>query len=96
MDNRRLYEQKARAQLNEWKAELDRLRAKASGASAEVQLELNRQIQALEKQIGEGAARLNKLATAGDEAWDSVREGCESAWQSLRDGFTKAASKFRR
>ncbi len=44
MNEKELYQQKKQAQLNEWKAEFDKLKAKASGASADAQLELNKQI----------------------------------------------------
>ncbi|KHE91831.1 MAG: hypothetical protein K8F52_03055 [Candidatus Scalindua rubra] len=43
MDDKELYQQKKQAQLDEWKAEIDKLKAKASGASADVQLEMNKQ-----------------------------------------------------
>jgi len=51
MNEKELYQQKTQAQLDEWKAELDKLKAKASSASADTQLELNKQIKALEGKL---------------------------------------------
>ena len=95
MSEKELYQQKKKAQLDEWKAELDKLRAKASGANADTQLALNEHIKALEGKIQEGEGNLTKLAEASDDAWESIKEGVESSWDSLKSGFVDAASKFK-
>jgi septal ring factor EnvC (AmiA/AmiB activator) len=95
MNDRELYQQKRRAQLDEWKAELDRLKARASGTSADAQLELNKQIKTLGNKIEEGQAKLAEIHSASDEAWDSIKDGVEAAWDSLKAAFSDAASKFK-
>lgn len=95
MSEKELYQQKRRAQLDEWRAEADKLKAKTSGASADVQLEMRKQLKVLEAKIDEGKAKLSELAEAGDDAWDSIKGGVESAWDSLRSGFSEAARKFK-
>jgi uncharacterized coiled-coil DUF342 family protein len=95
MNEKQLYQQKRQAQLDEWKAEIDKVKAKASGASADVQLQLNQQIKVLEGKIAEGKAKLAEIAGASDEAWESLKGGAESAWDSLKAGFNEAASKFK-
>jgi peptidoglycan hydrolase CwlO-like protein len=82
-----LYQQKAQAQLDGWKAELDKLKSKASAASADAQLELNETIRELQPEIEAGQAKLAELENAGEEAWESIKEGIESAWSSLRSAF---------
>ncbi len=57
MNEKELYQQKKQAQLDEWKAEVDKLKAKASGATADAQIELNKQIEALEGKIEEGKTK---------------------------------------
>ena len=96
MHDRELYQQKMHAQLDEWKAEADRLRAKASGASADAQLDINRQIRALERKIEAGRAKLLEIASASEDAWESIKEGVESAWDSLRSATRDAATKFKK
>jgi hypothetical protein len=95
MNEKELYQQKKQAQLDEWKAQLDLLKAKASGASADAQLELNKRLEALEDKIGEGKSKLSELADAGEEAWESIKDGVEGAWDSLKSGFHDAAEKFK-
>ena len=95
MDEKQLYEQKRQAQLDEWQAEIDKFKAKASGASADAQLRLNEQIKVLEGKIVEGKAKLAQIAAASDDAWESLKEGGESAWAALKSAFSDAASKFK-
>lgn len=66
MNEKQLYQQKKQAQLDEWQAEVDKLKAKASEASADAQLEMNSQIEALEGKIEEGKAKLAELADASE------------------------------
>ena len=96
MNDKELYQQKKQAQLDEWKAEVDKLKAKASGASADAQLELNKQIEILEGKIGEGKTKLAEIADASEDAWESIKEGVESAWDSMKSAFGDAAAKFKK
>jgi hypothetical protein len=81
--------------LDEWKAELDMMKAKASGASADVQLKMNKQINVLESKIEEGKAKLSELTTASEDAWETIKDGVESAWDSLKSALSNASSKLR-
>ena len=96
MNEKELYQQKKQAQLDEWKAEVDKLKAQASGASADAQLELNKQIEALEGKIEEGKTKLAEIADASEDAWESIKEGVESAWDSIKSAFSDAAAKFKK
>jgi len=95
MGEKELYQQKMRAQLDEWKAEIQKLEAKAAGARADVQLEMNRHIRTLKNKIEEGRTKLSALSGATEDAWESVKEGAESTWNSLKASFRDAASKFK-
>ena len=95
MIDKDLYQRKMQAQLDEWKADVDKLKARASGASADTQLKMNEQIKVLDSKIAEGKAKLSELSRAGEDAWESVREGVESAWDSLKSAISDAATKFK-
>jgi len=96
MNEKELYRQKKQAQLDEWKAEVDKLKAKASGASADAQMELNKQIEALEGKIEEGKAKLAEIADAGEDTWESIKDSVESAWDSMKTAFSEAVNKFKK
>ncbi|MEX1994173.1 MAG: hypothetical protein WD929_05880 [Steroidobacteraceae bacterium] len=96
MNEKELYQQKKQAQLDEWKAVVDKLKAQASGASADAQMELNKQIEALEGKIEEGKTKLAEIADASEDAWESIRDGVESAWDSMKSAFSEAVDKFKK
>ena len=96
MNDKELYQQKMQARLDEWNAEVDKLKAKGSGASADVQLDMNKQLKVLEGRIEDGKAKLSELTEASEDAWESIKEGVESAWGSLRSAATDAAAKFKK
>lgn len=95
MSEKELYRQKRQAELDQWQADIEKLKAKASEASADAQLEINKQVDALQLKVEEGKAKLAEVAEAGDDAWDSIKDGFESAWDSVKSAFSDAASKFK-
>jgi hypothetical protein len=95
MKEKDLFQQKKQAQLNEGKADVAKLKAKASGASADAQMEMNKQIKVVENQIKESKAKLSEFAKSGNEAWENLKDGVESAWDSLKHGVKEAAEKFK-
>ncbi len=95
MREKELYQQKMQAQLNEWKAEIAKLKAKASGASADAQLDMHKKVKQLEREADELKNKLSELARSGEEAWASLRKGVESAWDHLKNEVQDAASKFK-
>ena len=96
MNDKELYQQKKQAQLDEWEAEVEKLKAQASEASADTQIELNKQIDTLEAKIEEGKSKLSELSGASNDAWESIKEGMESAWVSITSAFSEAAAKFKK
>jgi hypothetical protein len=95
VNEKELYQKRLRAQADEWDAELAKLKAKAAKADAEAKLELLRQAGKLETKIGEFRSRVAELAAAGDDAWESIKDGVDSARKALKSSFSEAASKFK-
>ena len=95
MSTREVYEKKLRAQLDEWKAELDVLKAKASNAEANAQLEYEHILAGLKGKHETAKSKLQELERASDDAWEDIKEGLEFAWIELRDAFKSAASRFK-
>ncbi len=95
MNDKELYRQKYQAQLDEWKADLAKLKARAAGAKADAQIEMNKHIRELDHKIREAGARLAELAAASEEKWGSVRKDVEKTWDALKAGVGAAAAKFK-
>ena len=95
MNDKELYRQKYHAQLDEWKADVAKLRARAAGAKADAQIEMNKHVGELEHRMHEAGARLSELAAAGEDKWDAARKNVESTWAALKAGIDAAAAKFK-
>ena len=95
MSEKQAYEAKLQAQLDEWKAEIDRLKAKADGAAADVKLAYHKQIDEISAMQKDAWKRLSELKEVGDDAWQDLRGGIEKAWDSLGQALKAATSRFR-
>ena len=94
-DKRKAYEEKFDAQLDEWKAQIALLKAKADKGKAEAKIEYYKTIEALQHRQVEARAKLDKLKTAGDEAWEDLKTGTEKVWAEVKTAFHDAASNFK-
>jgi G:T/U-mismatch repair DNA glycosylase len=95
MNDKDLYKQKLQAQLNEWKAELERLKAQAVGASADAQLEMHKLADELEGKLQAAKTQLAALSEAGEGTWDSMKSGLEHAWISVKTSVRDGLSRFK-
>lgn len=94
MNEKELYQQKLKAQLNEWQADIDKLKAKMAGASVGAKMELNPHINMLESKLSEGGSKLEELEKATEETWETFKESLEEAWKSITAEFEDAYKKF--
>jgi len=94
--DREAYEKKLQAQLDQWQAEMDKLKAKADAAEADARIEYQKQIDRLEAQRQDALKQMKEFQEAGDSAWKDMKAGMESAWASLHESLEKARSRFRK
>lgn len=92
LENRKAYESKLDAQLAQWDADLDVLKAKARRAEVDARVNYDKAIDALQRKHAEAGVHLVKLKAATDETWESVKAGTEKCWHELKamfHGFTE-------
>lgn len=94
MSMKEAYEKKLQSQLNEWSAEIDKLKAKADSAEADAQLEYYKQIEELRSMQEAAGKKLDELKEASDDAWEDLKAGIDSAWDSLSSSIQSAISRF--
>lgn len=99
MNDKNAYQRKMQAQLDEWKADLDKIKAKANAASADAEIAFNNndEVKELEQKVAHGEKKLEELSQnkKSGNAWQSVKGGMQSSWQSLQNAFQDAAAKFK-
>ncbi len=89
------YRHKFESQLDEWRADIDRLREKARYATAETKLKYQESIDKLELRMDEGKSKLKDLRESGGEAWEVVKDGADSIWDTMKATFAEVKEKLR-
>jgi F0F1-type ATP synthase membrane subunit b/b' len=94
MSDKSAYREKLEARLEQWRAEIDKLQAKAAEASADARREYDDQVAELRKQQEEARDKLKELDEASDDAWEDMKGGFEKAWDKLGDAVKSARERF--
>ncbi len=85
---------KLQAKLDEWSAEISKLKAKAEGAGADAELKYNDQIDELKSRQAAASQKLDELRSSSDDAWQDLKAGVENAWSNLEKSVRSAQSRF--
>ena len=94
MPDKDAYVQKLHAKIDEWNAEIDKLKAKAEQAEAESRIEYQNQIEGLQQKRKAVAERLEKARDAGEGAWEDLKSGLQSAYDAMEGALKSARSRF--
>ncbi len=94
MSKKEAYEHKFQAQLDEWSAEIDKLKARADRADADAEIAYYEEIEKLRARQGEMKQKLHEFKKSGDDAWDDIVVGVESAQNALGNALRSAQSRF--
>jgi len=95
MKNKEAYRQKLEAQMREWSAKIDVMKAKADQAEADAKIEYQNRIEDLRQKKEALQAKLSELQNASDAAWKDIKAGTERAAADLKDALQSALSKFK-
>jgi chromosome segregation ATPase len=95
MSKKEAYEKKLEAQLQEWKTDIDKMKAKADKADARARLEYYKQIEELRTKQQAAQKKLTELKTAGESAWEDLKAGIDIAWSSLGEAVKSARTRFK-
>jgi uncharacterized coiled-coil DUF342 family protein len=90
MDKKDLYIEKLNAQLKEWSASIDVLKAKADKATADLKIGYYKQLDDLKAKRDSAREKLEDLRTAGDDAWERMTTAVEKAWRDIKVAFDNA------
>ena len=92
--NREEYVERMKKQIDEWNAKLADWQREVQKAQANVKVQYEAQIKALEIQRDEAVKRLHETRDASQAAWMEVSKGAENAWKSMQSSFEKAWGEF--
>lgn len=89
------FQQKLEAQLKDWDAKLDELKAKALEAKAELRADYQNQLQMLSEKRATVQAKLQELRLRTEDAWEDLKGGTEKAWDEMRKTLDQIAARFK-
>ena len=94
MSLKNAYREKIEAQIEEQRARLELLKAKAKRAAADVKIMAYEEIGDADAKLDALKAKLQELGNATGDAWQEMKGGIESAWGELTEACKKAANRF--
>lgn len=95
MSMKDVYQKKLEAQLQEWNAEIEKLKAKARKAEANTQAKYQEKLDEISRKQDAAKAKLAELQNSSEKAWEDLKSGIENAWKNLEDAVKSAASYFK-
>jgi len=95
MSKKDAYKQKIEAELAVVQAKLAEYKAEAKSSAADVRIEYTKHVDELEKMADAINAKLTELEIAGEDTWESLKEGFESAWNKFTTAIHETAVKFK-
>jgi hypothetical protein len=94
MDTKEAYQEKAEAQLEELKARIELMEAKAARAKAGAKAEYGEQLDELRQKQELVEERMEGLRAAGGGAWRELTAGVDAAITTLQNAVASAAAQF--
>ena len=95
MNKKEAYEQKIQAQVDEWNAEILKLKAQAAKARADVQINYNNQIEELRQRKETVNEKLTQLKEASEESWEDLKVGIEEGLDLLKTTVNSIISRYK-
>jgi chromosome segregation ATPase len=92
---KRAFQETLEAQLKEWDAKLDVLKAKARKATAEARAECEGQLEALAAKRVLAQEKLQELRERTEDAWEDLKAGVDKTWGEIGKAINKIASHFK-
>jgi predicted transcriptional regulator len=94
MSKKAEYEKKLQTQLEEFSAEIDRLKERADKAEAEAEPWHHKQVEVLQEKHRLAKKKLGELKESSDDAWEDLKVGIASAWDSVSIALKSAQKRF--
>jgi hypothetical protein len=98
-EKRELYRQKYDAQMREWNARIDEIKAHTEKLAADARLDMQPHVDKVHRMNEAARARLRDLSTAADDTWEDVKRNADNAWQEFKaavEGAYDALKSYRK
>ena len=90
MEARELHKKKAEAQLHEWSAKIDVMKAQADKMTAQARLDMKPTLDGVQAKFDAAKAKLGEIASATDDKWTETVKDVDNAWEDLKSAAAGA------
>ena len=94
MKEKDAFAQKLQIQLDEFGAEIERLKERADKTESDAQPWHRKEIEILQDKHKSAKSKLRELRESGDDAWDDMKEGLVTAWNAVSVAVKSATERF--
>lgn len=95
MDKREAYRDLAKAQIKEWEAKIDLLKARGEKATAGAKIDMINAVEKLQAEKNALQKRIAEMMDAGGDAWEKLKDGMEKAMDEMKKSIDKTMEKFK-
>jgi nucleotide-binding universal stress UspA family protein len=94
-EKKKAYQEKIEAQLKEWGAKIDELKARAETSKAELKTKYEKQIEDLRAKQEVVQLKLREFRESGGEAWEGLKTGMEKSLEEMKGSLDRALLTFK-
>jgi alpha-beta hydrolase superfamily lysophospholipase len=94
MGQKEAYQEKIEAQIKEWSAKLQELKAKAEKATADKKIELNKAIDDMRARKEAAQVKLEEIKGASAETWEKLKVAMDKAMEDVKTFWEGIKSRF--
>lgn len=95
MDKREAYRDLAKAQIKEWEAKIDLLKARGEKATAGAKIDMMNAVEKLQVEKNALQKRIVEMMDAGGDAWEKLKDGIEKGMEEMKKSIDKTVEKFK-
>ncbi len=96
MSKKEEYQKKMEAQLKEWGAEIELLKAKTEKEGADLKIKYLEQINQLQQKQEQLKGKMEHLRESGSDAWEELKAGIDKAGLELKSSISEAMAKLKK
>ncbi len=94
MSKKEAYEKKVESQIEEWNAEISKLKAKADQKEADAQVAYHEEIEDLRAKQDALREKLLELRASSESAWEDVKTGVQKSFDDMQSAIRSAMDRF--
>jgi hypothetical protein len=95
MDKKEAYRDLAKAQIKEWEAKIDLLKARGEKATAGAKIDMIKAVEKLQAEKNVVQKKIAEMMDSGGDVWEKLKDGIEKSMEDMKKSFDKTMEKFK-